>query len=152
VALGVSEAVRQAPLLYDTIRYAGAAYLVYLGVRALLAPLTALDLPQTIAASPRRIFMQGAVTNVLNPKVALFFLAFLPQFVDARRGRVALQLLSLGVIFNVSGTIVNVAVALGVSRVRRWLLSSRRSSAALQRIPGVVFLGLGARLALGDRR
>ena len=152
VALGVSEAVRQAPLLYDTIRYAGAAYLVYLGVRALLAPLTALDLPQTNAASPRRIFMQGAVTNVLNPKVALFFLAFLPQFVDARRGRVALQLLSLGVIFNVSGTIVNVAVALGVSRVRRWLLTSRRSSAALQRIPGVVFLGLGARLALGDRR
>jgi threonine/homoserine/homoserine lactone efflux protein len=151
VAFGVSQALQQAPLLYDAIRYAGAAYLIYLGVRSLISPVTPLDVPQTKPATASRIFVQGVVTNVLNPKVALFFLAFLPQFIDPARGSVIAQLLVLGFLFNTSGTLVNVAVAIAVSHVRRWLTTSRRSQVALQRIPGLVFLGLGARLALAER-
>jgi len=156
VAFGVSQAMRQAPLLYDAIRYAGAAYLVYLGMRSLIAPVDADALQGSslpgASSSSWRIFGQGAVTNILNPKVALFFLAFLPQFVDSARGSVMLQLLLLGLAFNTSGTLVNIAVALGVSRVRGWLTTSRRPLALLQRVPGVVFIGLGLRLAFDEPR
>ena len=148
VTFGLSQVLRQAPLAYDVVRYAGAAYLVYLGVTSLVRRTRALELPAAKRASLRRIFWQGVVTNVLNPKVALFFLAFLPQFVHADAGHVMLQLLALSLWFNISGTAVNALVALGVSHVRRWLTTSRRAQVAVQRVPGVVFIGLGARLAI----
>lgn len=152
VTFGLAQVVRQAPLLYDAIRFAGAAYLVFLGVSNLLTRAHGIDLPETGAASGWQTFTQGVVTNVLNPKVALFFLAFLPQFVRPDQGRVAWQLLTLGIVFNVSGTTVNCLVALGVNRVRGWLTGSARARLLLRRVPGVVFLGLGARLALDRAR
>ena len=152
VAFGLSQVLRQAPLAYDAIRYAGAAYLLYLGVTSLVSRRQGLELPGAERASLRRVFWQGVVTNVLNPKVALFFLAFLPQFVDADAGHVTLQFLTLGLVFNVSGTIVNALVALGVSHVREWLTGSSRAQLVLHRVPGVVFIGLGARLALDRAR
>ena len=107
---------------------------------------------------PRRaslavIFRQGVVTNVLNPKVALFFVAFLPQFVDAERGSPWAQLLALGLLFNLSGTTVNVLVALLASSAADWSRSRvKRSAGVLQRLVGLVFVGLGVRLALYSRR
>jgi threonine/homoserine/homoserine lactone efflux protein len=156
VAFGLSGVLLAVPVAYDAVRYAGAAYLVYLGVRALLCPGTGpgrAPEPAPLAA----VFRQGVVTNVLNPKVALFFLAFLPQFVDPSRGSVALHLLALGVMFNVSGTLVNLAVAVAASGAAqaagRW---GRRGRAApserWQRLTGVVFIGLGVRLALMNRK
>ncbi len=98
-------------------------------------------------ASDWAVFTQGMVTNVLNPKVALFFLAFLPQFVDAARGPAGAQTLALGLYFNVQGTLVNVVVAClaGGARTAFRASSARRW---LQRASGVVLIGLGARLAL----
>ncbi|MBF5044547.1 LysE family translocator [Aggregicoccus sp. 17bor-14] len=153
VVLGLSSLLLAVPFAYDAVRLGGAAYLVYLGLRAILRPAGASAGTQRVApASLWAIFRQGVVTNVLNPKVALFFLAFLPQFVDPARGRVPLQLLLLGVLFNASGTLVNLAVALAASGAGRWGRARVGGSALLQRLTGVVFVGLGVRLALQQRR
>src|SRR5688572_1579633 len=94
VALGLAGLLRAVPLAFEIVKWVGAAYLIWLGVRALRTPGTTTERVAVAPASRRAIFGQGMLTNVLNPKVALFFLAFLPQFVDPERGTVALQIIS----------------------------------------------------------
>ncbi|HEX2092962.1 MAG TPA: LysE family translocator [Longimicrobiaceae bacterium] len=152
VALGLAGVLETVPVAYDAVRYAGAAYLIYLGVRILARREEAsAGRPELRRASLGAVFRQGAVTNVLNPKVALFFLAFLPQFVDREAGNAAVQLLFLGVLFNTSGTLVNVSVALAASRAGEWSRSRLGASALFQKLTGIVFLGLGLRLVLSRR-
>jgi threonine/homoserine/homoserine lactone efflux protein len=152
LALGLSALLAAVPLAYDAVRYAGAAYLLYLGARALLRPASGGGSDAAITpAALGVVFRQGMVTNVLNPKVALFFLAFLPQFVDPARGNAVMQTVLLGLLFNTSGTIVNVLVALGASRAGSWLRRGRAGQ-TLQRATGVIFVALGLRLALAGRR
>jgi len=150
LALGLSALLAAVPLLYDVVRLGGAAYLVWLGLRALLRPAAAHDAAPPPPAPLTTIFRQGVVTNVLNPKVALFFLAFLPQFVDPARGSAAAQIVALGLLFDTSGTIVNVLVALAASRAGG-ALRRGRAARVLHRVTGGVFLLLGARLALEGR-
>jgi threonine/homoserine/homoserine lactone efflux protein len=100
----------------------------------------------------RKVFVQGLLTNVLNPKVALFFVAFLPQFADPARGALWWQLLMLGASFNLSGTLVNMTVALAASAGRSLLPRRSRSGAWLHRVSAAVFVGLGARLAFAGNR
>ena len=151
VALGVATLLVSLPAAYEVIRYAGAFYLLYLGIRTLLAR----DAPQLrdeqVAQSMRRIFLQGVVTNVLNPKVALFFIAFLPQFADPARGPLGTQLLLLGMLFNISGTTVNATVGL-LSGFFGGKLRERPALWRAQRwFTGGVFIALAARLAIPDR-
>ncbi|HEV2112931.1 MAG TPA: LysE family translocator, partial [Terriglobales bacterium] len=130
------------------VRCAGAGYLVYLGARMLMSkdsPLAADSLPKPEALT--RIFCQGVITNVLNPKVAMFFLAFLPQFVNPK-GVVVLQIAALGLIFNTGGTLVNLAVALAAGRMGDRLRRSTRAARIQRWFAGTVFVGLGARLAI----
>jgi threonine/homoserine/homoserine lactone efflux protein len=160
VGLGLSGLLLAVPVAYDVVRWAGAAYLVWLGLRALLrrhaaaapgsAPAEATDVATPAPAPLGAIFRQGVLTNVLNPKVALFFLAFLPQFVAPGRGSVPAQLVALGLLFDVQGTLVNALVALAASRAGGWL-RRRATGPTLQRITGLIFVGLGARLALARR-
>jgi len=150
-AAGLSSLLLAVPVAYDAVRYLGAAYLVYLGVRTLLARATSVDAPPVARASLAAVFRQGMVTNLLNPKVALFFLAFLPQFVSAGRGSVAAQLVFLGLLFNLLGTAVNVLVALLASGAGEWGRARVGTSGWVRRLPGVVFVGLGLRLALMRR-
>jgi threonine/homoserine/homoserine lactone efflux protein len=140
------------PMDYDAVRYAGAAYLIWLGVRALRSRDAALTIDQTGTFSPAAIFRQGAITNILNPKVALFFLAFLPQFTDPARGSVALQAAVLGLIFIANGLLVCVAYALGASALGAWLRTRYDVHTWMNRAMGALFVGLGVRLALGARR
>ena len=152
VSLGLAQLLLAVPAAYDAVRLAGAAYLVYLGVRAIVSRPA-----ENGAAVPKRaslgaIFRQGVVTNILNPKVALFFLAFLPQFVDASRGSVAGQLLILGLLFNVSGTLVNLGVAWAASGAGRWTAGRLAPSPLFQRLTGGVFIALGLRIAIAGRR
>lgn len=152
VALGLASLLRAVPVAFDIVKWMGAAYLVWLGVRALrtrhIGDAGAATLaPATLAT----VFWQGMVTNVLNPKVALFFLAFLPQFVDPARGPVAVQLITLGVLFNLSGTAVNALVAVLASGAGAWSRRRFGESALLRRVTGVLFIGLGVRLALMER-
>lgn len=152
VACGVAGLLRTAPAAFEVIKYAGAAYLIYLGVRALTARRRAEADPRVAPSGLGRVFVQGALTNLLNPKVALFFLAFLPQFADGSRGPVALQILMLGLLFNLLGTTVNVVVALAASFAGGRLRSRVGDSAALRWLTGCALIGLGVRLALLERR
>lgn len=150
--LGLSAILAATPLAYDVVRYAGAAYLVWLGGRALRSRAGALTIDQAGTFSRAAIFRQGAVTNVLNPKVALFFLAFLPQFTDPVRGSVALQAAVLGLIFIANGLLVCVAYALGASAIGTWLRTRYDVHTWMNRAMGALFVGLGVRLALSARR
>jgi threonine/homoserine/homoserine lactone efflux protein len=154
-ALGVSALVLAVPVAYDVVRWAGALYLIWLGVKALRtkqAGGSSLEVQAMEATSPRRIFVQGVVTNALNPKVALFFLAFLPQFADPARGPLAPQLLLLGAIFTVNGTLVCLLFALFAARLGEWLKTRYGVTRLLERATGGLFIALGLRLALLDRR
>ncbi len=149
-AFGIAALLRSSPMAFNVVRYVGAAYLIYLGIR-MLAQRTDLTSQQLKTESLGAIFRQGAITNVLNPKVAIFFLAFLPQFIDAHRGSVALQIVVLGLIFNVGGTLVNLAVAYAGGTLGE-LLRRNQSIARLQRrFTGLIFVGLGLRLAWQKR-
>jgi len=150
--LGLSAVVMALPLGYDLVRWAGAAYLVFIGLKALRSRGSSLQVSALAPESRRRVFLQGALTNVLNPKVALFFLAFLPQFADPRRGPLAPQLLLLGTIFAVNGTLVCILFALFASRLGDWLKTRYGVSRLLDRATGGLFVALGLRLALLDRR
>jgi threonine/homoserine/homoserine lactone efflux protein len=145
-AFGIAALLRSSPFAFNVVRYAGAAYLIYLGIK-MLAQKTDLSSRQLKAESLGVIFRQGAITNMLNPKVAIFFLAFLPQFVDARRGSVVLQILLLGLIFNVGGTLVNLAVAYAGGTLGELLRGNQAIARLQRRFTGLIFVGLGLRLA-----
>lgn len=151
-ALGLSTLMVAVPMAYDAVRFGGAAYLVWLGIRAWRArsgaPATRELEPTTLG----RIFRQGMITNVLNPKVAVFFLAFLPQFTDARRGSLPVQFIFLGSIFVVNGTVVCLAYAIAASWLGGWLKSRYDVSTWLNRAMGGLFVLLGVRLALGSQK
>jgi threonine/homoserine/homoserine lactone efflux protein len=151
-ALGLSALMLALPLAYNVVRYAGAAYLVWLGVRALVSKSSPLHVQRVEPERLGRVFRQGVVTNMLNPKVALFFLAFLPQFTDPARGPVPLQIALLGLIFIANGTVVCIAYALAASWLGDWLKSRYDVATWLNRAMGALFVGLGVRLALESRR
>lgn len=149
---GLSALMLTLPLAYDVVRYAGAAYLVWLGVKALRSKSEAMQVRAMECTSLATIFRQGVITNVLNPKVALFFLAFLPQFADPTRGPIWPQILLLGVIFTVNGTLVCFGYVLVAAKLGDWLKSRYDVSTWLNRLTGGLFLALGLRLALLERR
>lgn len=152
-ALGLTALLAASELAFNAVKWAGAAYLVWTGVQMLRArpAATAAEAPARRNGSP---FWQGALTNALNPKVALFFLAFLPQFIDAGAPGQALALLVLGSFFNIGGTAVNLVVALAASGAAAGLATrggGGRMGAWLQRAAGALFIGLGVKLALSSR-
>jgi len=150
-AFGLSALLMSSAVAYDFVKYVGAVYLIYLGARMLISKASmSLGTPLK-EAGLGSILRQGVITNVLNPKVALFFLAFLPQFVDASKGAVAWQIIFLGLLFNTSGTLWNVTVALLAGRVGEGLKSRPGFSQAQRWVTGSVFIGLGVRLALVKR-
>ena len=151
VALGLAALLAAVPVAYTVVRLGGAAYLIYLGARALRAR-TALTLANVEAADLPTVFRQGVITNVLNPKVALFFLAFLPQFVDPARGNPALQVVALGLLFHTTGTLVNLGVAVGSSRAAQRLRGVNKAATVLHKFTGALFIALGLRLAFATRR
>jgi threonine/homoserine/homoserine lactone efflux protein len=146
VACGLAGLLRAAPAAYNAVRYAGAAYLIYLGIRAIRARSSGGASVTMKPASLWRIFAQGVITNLLNPKVALFFLAFLPQFISPN-GSAFAQTVRLGLIFDLSGTTVNVAVALAASSVGNALRHRVGVAPVFRWLTGGVFIGLGVRLA-----
>ena len=148
VALGVASLLASSVVAFNIMRYIGAAYLVYLGIsriRQKNAPPTAeAQKPRTGLAA----FVESFTVGVLNPKSVLFFLAFLPQFVDPSRGHPMLQTLVLWVISQIMAVAVGSAYALAAAWLRRWFMSHRALSAAGDYIAGGVYVGLGLVAAL----
>ena len=148
-ALGLAALLAASAVAFSVVKWVGAAYLVWIGVSMLRARSASAAEPMAVPAS--RVFWQGAITNALNPKVALFFLAFLPQFVDAGTPSQALAFVALGMLFNVGGTLVNVGVALLAGSLREAVRGGTAAGRWLNRAAGVLFVGLGLRLALASR-
>jgi threonine/homoserine/homoserine lactone efflux protein len=147
-ALGLSALLASSAVAFSIVRYAGAAYLVYLGVQRLRRR-GAEAVPETSGGRPRaRLFRQGVVVNVLNPKTALFLLAFLPQFVDPSRGPVAAQVLALGIVFLALAVLSDGAYALLAGGLGERLGRSARTRRRLERASGGVYIGLGVGAAL----
>ena len=151
-ALGLAAILASSPLAYDVVRYVGAAYLLYLGGRTLIErPKAGAFGGRTERGGLWRAFSRGVTTNVLNPKVALFFVAFLPQFVDPERGSAVLQFVALGTLFNLSATTVNSVVALIVGTASERLGGNPKVARVQRLFTGGVFVALGARIALVAR-
>lgn len=151
--VGLSALIAKSAMAFDIIKYIGAAYLIYLGIRSLLSKKRSMQIDNTIQKrSLRNIFWQGVLTNVLNPKVALFFLAFLPQFINLRQGNTAWQILFLGTWFNVGGTLVNIIVSLLFGKVGKWLSNSPAFIQWQERITGSILIALGIKVALTSKK
>jgi threonine/homoserine/homoserine lactone efflux protein len=152
-SIGLSALLAASALAFAAIKLIGAAYLVYLGVRMLLSgPAGFAAADQAAAMTLRQMFWQGALTNALNPKVALFFLAFLPQFVDAEAPRQGLAFLLLGVLFDLNGTLWNLALAALAARAVGRLRRSETVLLWINRVLGGIFIALGVRVALLQAR
>ncbi|MDD2690295.1 MAG: LysE family translocator [Simplicispira sp.] len=156
VALGLAAVFAASAMAFTALKWCGAAYLAYLAWQALRAPAAlACEAGPTAAVasgpSGRRMVARGAVMSLTNPKVLVFFLAFLPQFADPARGPVALQLMVLGAVFILATLLVFGAIACFTGAFGALLQRSARAQTVLNRVAGLVFLGLAVRLATAER-
>jgi threonine/homoserine/homoserine lactone efflux protein len=137
---------------FTFVRYVGAAYLIYLGIKAFLGREN-FSVPKASAPTLRlkKLFLQGVASNVLNPKIALFFLAFLPQFVSPASGNAALQMLVLGLIFTILALLVFNVIAYFSGTLGGWLGKKPALANGLRWLTGSVLVGLGLRLALPNQ-
>lgn len=151
VALGVAAIFQTSVLAFTLLKFAGAAYLIYLAFQAFRAGSTKIGGGETPALTLLALYRRGIIMNVTNPKVAIFFLAFLPQFADPARGSVPVQILLFGGLFIVATVLVFGAVALGGGLLGAFLKRSPRAQFWLNRFAGIVFVGLAARLVVAER-
>jgi threonine/homoserine/homoserine lactone efflux protein len=149
-AVGIAALIRSSEIAFDAVRYAGAAYLVWIGIQA-LRHRSSFSIE---AASDKRalatIYRQSVIGNMLNPKVTLFFLAFLPQFVNTQAGHVGWQMALLGVIFMIQTVLIFGAVALFSGWLGAWIRRKPAIGERLNVFAGITFIALGIRVALPD--
>lgn len=148
-AAGLSAVLVASATAFSVVKYLGAAYLIYLGIRQLIARAPE-PTDVTLAAAPRlsRAFIDGFIVNVLNPKTALFFLAFLPQFVTVSAGAVPMQIACLGLVFCALGLLTDGLYALTAGSAAQWLRARRGVALTRRWIPGTMYIGLGLATAL----
>lgn len=157
-ALGISAVIAASPLMFDLLRYAGAAYLAWLGLQAVRSWWSNRSAPQDSAAAvPEQklgtawtVFRQGLITNILNPKVVVFYLALLPQFVTIDLGHVGLQIFLLGCIHNLIGLVFLLSVGCAAGKASGWL-AKHNFARWLDGFAGLFFIGLAVRLAITGR-
>jgi threonine/homoserine/homoserine lactone efflux protein len=150
--LGLSAILLASATAFTIVKFLGASYLIYLGIRTLLEQPNTVGVNVAAARSAGQLFRDGVVICVLNPKVAVFFLAFLPQFVETGRGSVQQQVLLLGLVYVAIATITDSAYVLLAGRLQRWY-DGRGVSSRLPRLAGgLVYIGLGVTTALANRR
>jgi threonine/homoserine/homoserine lactone efflux protein len=152
--VGISAIIARSATAFDIIKYFGAAYLIYLGVKSIFNKKESSFLrgEKLQPLSNLKIFTQGVITNVLNPKVALFFLAFLPQFINIKNAHPQWQILFMGIGFDCSGTAVNIIVAVLFGKMGNWLARSPRFVRLQEKITGIMLVGLGIRVALTSKK
>ncbi|SFD95633.1 Threonine/homoserine/homoserine lactone efflux protein [Phytobacter palmae] len=151
VALGVAVIFQQSELAFSLLKYAGAAYLTWLAWLAFRAKPTAAKSSTGPAREGARLYLRGIVMNITNPKVSIFFLAFLPQFVDKQAGHVTLQMFALGGLFIIATLIAFSLMALFAASAGARFGQSPAAQKVMNKIAGVVFLGLALKLATAER-
>ena len=151
-ALGLAVLLQSSALAFSIVKYIGAAYLIYLGIKA-LKDKSAFSLAKDNAPlNFRTIFLQGMLSNLFNPKIALFFLAFLPQFVNPEIGHMSFQMLLLGIMFAACGFLFLSTLGYFSGRIGSWLFSRPGLAEKIRWLTGGVLLGLGLRLAFVRRK
>ncbi|WP_299800060.1 LysE family translocator [uncultured Maribacter sp.] len=153
-AFGLSMIIAKSALAFSVIKYLGAAYLIFLGIKALMTKSQnefEIEKMDKKKASNRKIFVSGILTNILNPKVALFFLAFLPQFIDPNYATNSLPFIVLGLTFIATGTIWCLALALFSAKLSDRIRKNYKIKLWLDRITGGIFIALGIKLALSEK-
>lgn len=146
--VGISAIVAKSAFLFDTIKYLGAAYLMYVGTKSLLSKTQTFDIESVDKEKTHfEIFKQGVVTNALNPKVALFFLAFLPQFIPPQYNHTGFLILMLGLWFNFSGTVVNALVAVAFGKAGNFLSQHPLFVKWQEKFTGLILILLGLKVA-----
>ena len=152
-SLGLSAVFLAVPVAYDVVRWAGAIYLVYLAWDSIRAGNGGLFAPRTLpAAAPAKLFRMGLLTSIMNPKVALFYLALFPQFVDPGLGSVLVQSLALGATQIVIAVIGDTMFVMAAAVIARWLATRPLWAAAQRWVLASVFVAIAAKLALDERR
>jgi threonine/homoserine/homoserine lactone efflux protein len=154
VAFGIGVIVERSIVVFTVLKLAGAAYIVLLGIRTIRSRSSLAGVLEVVTTprSTRRVFREGFVVGVSNPKTVIFFLAVLPQFVDRHAGHVPVQLLAFGLVFLVIALVSDSAWALVAARGRAWLSRSPARLARIGGVGGLVMIGLGARLAISGRK
>ena len=151
-ALGLTVIFQTSALAFLIVKYVGAVYLVYLGIKAWRDKSVIGLQVDSSSTSSRQLFWQGVLSNVLNPKIAIFFLAFLPQFVDKGGSQVTLQLITLGLTFAFLGLLFLLAVGYSSGTLGGWITRRPQYAQFLGRLSGGILIALGVRLALTERQ
>lgn len=151
VALGVAVIFQTSAVAFSALKFIGAGYLVCLAWQAFRAPTEKIHSESAPVLNRRKLYGRGIIMNITNPKVSIFFLAFLPQFVDPSKGEVSLQILLLGGLFILATIIVFGSIALLAGAIGQWLNRSSRTQNILNKAAGTVFLGLALKLATTTR-
>jgi len=149
-AVGIAAIIRSSEVAFDIVRYAGAAYLIWIGIQALRHRSSFSIEGASDAKALATIYRQSVIGNILNPKVTLFFLAFLPQFVNTQVGHVGWQMALLGAIFMVQTVVIFGAVALFSGWLGAWIRRKPAIGERLNIFAGITFIALGIRVALPD--
>ena len=147
-AVGLSVIIAQSPVLFNIIKYAGAAYLFYIGIRMILSESSVINLQKPEKQKYNKIYLQAVLTNVLNPKVALFFISFLPQFIDPSYSNHYLSFIILGLSFTVTGTLWCLLLVLFASVISAALIKNNKAGNYLTKASGCILVALGIKVAL----
>ena len=148
VALGVAAIFKTSAIAFMLLKFAGAGYLIWLAWQILRAPAEKIQNDDTSESGLLKLYGRGIIMNITNPKVSIFFLAFLPQFADPLRGNVTIQILILGGFFILSTIIVFGSIALLAGSIGNMLNKSNRAQLIMNKIAGMVFIGLAVKLAM----
>ncbi len=151
VAFGIAAIFQTSEAAFAMLKYIGSAYLLYLAWKAFRAKGQAIGGGNDGRAKLRQLYVRGIIMNVTNPKVSIFFLAFLPQFADSDRGPMVLQFLELGGVFILAGMLIFCTIALAVGWLGEKLTQSPRTQSMLHKVAGLVFVGLALKIATAHR-
>ncbi len=151
VSLGVAAIFQTSVLAFNILKIVGAGYLLYLAWLAFRAGAAKIDDSGDTKLEWRKLYARGVVMNITNPKVAIFFLAFLPQFADPARGSITIQMLIFGGIFILAAFLIFGSIAWSAGFLGEWLKGSDKAQVIMNRIAGTVFAGLALRLATSER-
>ena len=151
-ALGISVIFQTSQMAFDIVKYAGAAYLLYIAYQAFKYRNEPLDLSvQNSSSELKKLFFKGFIMNILNPKVSIFFLAFLPQFVDTQAGNVPIQMITLGIIFMIMTVIVFSSIGIAANLLSSKLQKNPSIVKVMNILTSTVLVALGIKLALSSR-
>ena len=151
-ALGLSALIAASAVAFSLVKYAGAAYLIYIGIQTFISKPEKLQIESMARVKLSEVFYQGLLVNLLNPKVILFFLSFLPQFVDPSRGNVSLQLLILGILLIIFTLPIDISVGLASGQLGIWLKARQGIQQATKWVTGSIYIALGVTTAMTGTR